>query len=324
MANQAMQEATTRLLSCLQRNPNTATSLIYSMTTFTHSFSSVLSLNSKKPLSPNDMTILLTHLRRDKHLAITSTSPDSTTTIKLAQEPFKNQSIITTHEQTIATLQTLSLTLTSSITALETRISSLTTPLNTALAASNRPLALTYLRARKAATATLLLREASLHQTRGVLDAIDDAASNVEMVRAMEAGAGVLADLNAEVGGAEGVQRVMDAVREGVIEAEEINGAIGELGAENVDEGEVQAEMVALEEEERNKVEAVKKEAEEKSRDEEQEKAKILENALPSVPFGMPETRKTLDVDEEKNANKLSSEGAGTPRQHEMEPALTA
>lgn len=97
------------------------------------------------------------------------------------------------------------------------------------------------------------------------------------MVRAMEAGTGVLADLNAEIGGAEGVQRVMDAVREGVVEAEEINGVIGELGAEGVDEGEVEEEMAALEKQESERLM-------EKKRVEEVVRSKVLESSLPNVP----------------------------------------
>jgi len=204
-------------------------------------------------------------------------SSDSNPTIKLAATSTAAQPIITAHDQTIATLQTLSLTLSTSIDALKSRITTLTTSLNAALASSNRPLALAYLRARKAATATLLNREASLYQTRGVLDSIDDAATNVEMVKAMEAGAGVLADLNAKIGGAEGVQKVMDAVREGVVQAEEINGAIGEMGAEQVDEDEVEEEMAALERQEVEKVE-------EEMRVEEVKRSAALEEMLPSVP----------------------------------------
>lgn len=238
----------------------------------------MLSPSSSRPLSQVDMVVLLQHLVRDKHLAATSmSSSDSNPTIKLAATSTAAQPIITAHDQTIATLQTLSLTLSTSIDALKSRITTLTTSLNAALASSNRPLALAYLRARKAATATLLNREASLYQTRGVLDSIDDAATNVEMVKAMEAGAGVLADLNAKIGGAEGVQKVMDAVREGVVQAEEINGAIGEMGAEQVDEDEVEEEMAALERQEVEKVE-------EEMRVEEVKRSAALEEMLPSVP----------------------------------------
>jgi len=246
------------------------------------------------------MVVLLQHLVRDKHLAATSmASKDSNPTIKLASSPTATPPAVTAQDQTIATLQTLSLTLTTSIAALEARIASLTTSLNAALTSSNRPLALTYLRARKAASATLLTREASLHQTRGVLDSIDDTATNVEMVKAMEAGAGVLADLNARIGGAEGVQKVMDAVREGVAEAEEISGAIGELDTE-VDEDEVEAEMAGLE---RQEVEKVK----EKDRVDEPERSHVLEGMLPSVPTGELAAMEKSAVAEKVLIKKLSN-----------------
>jgi len=306
------QEAASKLVLILQNELDTPTSLIHSLATFTHAFSTKLSPNTARPLSQTDISILLTHLGRDKHLAAISPAyPNFPITIKLTPQPAASPPAITRHDQTIATLQTLAVTLSTSVTALQTRIESLTDSLNSAVKTSNRPLALTYLRAKKAASQTLIAREASLHQTRGVLDAIDDAASNIEIVRAMEAGAGVLADLNAQVGGAEGVQRVMDAVRDGVVEVEEISGAIGEAGEEGVDEGEVEEEMMALEKEEREKIEGARKE-------DETRKTTSLKDALPSVPVALPGSEeKDGDVQEEEISEN-------TQIAKEKEPVLTA
>lgn len=237
-------------------------------------------------------------------------------------QPTPTPPTITPHDHTIAHLQNLSYTLTTSIAALSSRIDSLSTSLSAALAVSNRDIALTYLRARKAAQATLLSREASLHQTQGVLDAIDDAATNVEMVKALEAGAGVLADLNAEVGGAEGVQRVMEMVREGVTEADEIAGAIREVGGEEVDEREVEEEMEALEREEREKIEVVRRAQEENARE-------ALKQELPDAPAGVPEAKVDVDGAERDLNRKISGmsldlEPHEMVKEKEKEPALAA
>lgn len=73
----------------------------------------------------------------------------------------------------------------------------------------------------------------------------------------MKASTDVLAQLNKEVGGVEGVDAVMDNLREERERVEEITGVLGESAAEGVDEGEVEQEL-----EEMMRSEGVKQEPE--------------------------------------------------------------
>lgn len=93
------------------------------------------------------------------------------------------------------------------------------------------------------------------------MGSIDDAATNVEIVASMKEAGGVLKMLNDSVGGVEGVDSVMDNVKEETEKVDEVTGMVVEGGAEGVDEGEIEGELEALVEQEKpkeNKVEGQK------------------------------------------------------------------
>lgn len=162
--------------------------------------------------------------------------------------------------------------------------------------------AMAALRAKKLANTTLERRQASLEQVSGILLSIDEAATQVQMVRAMEASTDVLKDLNKQVGGVERVDSVMEGLKEQMADVEDVSKVIGEVGTEGpgavVDEDELNEEIEAILREEKEKENTPKRQAEEEraassQRLEEEKTAKLLESA-PSV----PQTGK--DVEERK------------------------
>lgn len=92
-----------------------------------------------------------------------------------------------------------------------------------------------------------------MHKLHEMLDAIDRARDQVAMVRAMEASAKVLRDLNAEVGGAEHVSNVADQLGEQIANVEEVNNVLNEPNIGVVDEVEVEDEFEQMVNEEREK-----------------------------------------------------------------------
>jgi len=144
--------------------------------------------------------------------------------------------------------------------------------------------ALSALRAKKIASATLEKRQASLEQVTQVLFSIDDAATQVDMVRAMEASTGVLRDLNKQVGGVDKVDEVMEGLREQMADVEDVSKVLGEIGAESgsVDEAALDEEMEAMLREDKEKEEA------ERVKEQNNQKAALLESA-PKPPGELPE-----------------------------------
>lgn len=191
---------------------------------------------------------------------------------------------------------------------------------------------MTALRAKKLATTTLERRQASLDQISGVLTSIDDAATQVEMVNAMEASTGVLKALNKQVGGVERVDRVMEGLKEQMADVEDVSKVISEIGAAGpgavVDEEELDDEIEAMLRDEKEKEDAVKKQAEEKQQAEAkrlkaEKTAKLLESA-PSVPADLKDTARQKaaetavsastenDLEGRLQAMSLNVEGHGT------------
>ena len=113
--------------------------------------------------------------------------------------------------------------------------------------------ALALLRAKKMAEATLNDREGSEAQVRRTLDAIDAAAGQVEIVRAMSDGADVLKDLREQVGGVEGVQDVVEKAREEMDQVDEMTKVIVDDATMKTDENELDLELEKLEEEQQQR-----------------------------------------------------------------------
>ena len=124
------------------------------------------------------------------------------------------------------------------------------------------------LRTQKEIQAALDKRMAYLNQLDGVYTQLEQAVDQVEIVEAMKGSALALKGLNQRMGGAEGVQEVMEALREETAKAEDISDIINEPG-QAVDEFEVEEELAALENAENERVAA------EKAKKEQAEAAKI-------------------------------------------------
>ncbi|KAK8231671.1 Snf7-domain-containing protein [Phyllosticta capitalensis] len=230
--------------------------LIYNRDTFAAEYSHALS--SSHALTTSDLAVLFTHLSRDK----AALSYDSNTqTIKLKPASAAHPTPITQHDITIAHLRSLIANLSAQIPALTARISECDQAARAAVGAKSTAAARAALRSKKLAESALTRRSDTLAQLETVFARIEEAADQVEVVRAMEASAGVLKSLNAQVGGAEGVEEVVERLRDEMGRVDEVSAIVGEVGREGsggavVDEDDVEAEFAALEAAEREKKEA--------------------------------------------------------------------
>ena len=149
-----------------------------------------------------------------------------------------------------------------------------------AVAEKNLVSAKSALRQKKLADTKLQQRTATLVQLEDVYAKIEQAADQVEMVHVMEASSQTLKSFNRQTGGVEKVHDVMDGLRDEMMNVDEIGSAINEVNAGEIDEGEVEDELQALEKVEREKQEEAErnesearevKEAEEKREEDEAE-----------------------------------------------------
>ncbi|KAF2143626.1 uncharacterized protein K452DRAFT_267860 [Aplosporella prunicola CBS 121167] len=277
--------------------------LITTRAAFSRSFAHALSAD--RALSQTDISLLLIHLARDR--AALAYDPASGT-IKLSPHPgAEPPAPISAAETTVAQLRDLLASLATQVSTLDAETATHDAAARAAVARGATAQARAALRKKKAAEATAAKRGASLAQLESVYAAIEDAAGQVAVVRALEAGAGVLRGLHAEVGGAEGVDAVMERVREEVALAEEVTGAMTEgAGTGVVDEEEVEDEFAALEREERERVEAAeaRKTAERLAVLEEMEKKREVEAERDMGRLSLDETRPALHGDDEQQQRK--------------------
>ncbi|KAK7510977.1 Snf7-domain-containing protein [Phyllosticta citriasiana] len=281
--------------------------LIYNLETFTSTYSHALSLSHA--LTSTDLSILLTHLSRDK--AALSCDPD-TQTIKLKPASAAHPTPITQHDITIAHLRSLIANLSTQLPALTARISECDAAARSAVAAKSTAAARAALRSKKLAESALTRRADTLAQLETVFARIEEAADQVEVVRAMESSASVLKSLNAQVGGAEGVEQVVERLRDEMGQVDEVSAIVGEVGREGpagavVDEEDVEAEFAELERVERERKEAEEAErtrrqaSQDKTRNEQQTQAEEQEVLQASQELG----RMSLD---EQRPTDLSGE----------------
>ncbi len=222
---------------------------MYSHNRFTSEFGHVL--NDTHALSPTDINILLRYLSRDKQVVTYDSQ-----TIKFASPPFHTPpSPITQQDSTIASVRTLILSLQTQTDALTSKITALDDAARTAVFRKSRAAALSSLRSKKIAEATLARRADTLAQLEELLAKIETAVDQVEVVRVMNASTAVLRSLHKEVGGVEGVEGVVEALAEEMDRVDEVGRVINEVGAPAVDEGEIDEEMEMLEKAERARVE---------------------------------------------------------------------
>ncbi|KAI4726126.1 hypothetical protein E4T49_06057 [Aureobasidium sp. EXF-10728] len=248
MAN--VEEAASAIIAKANQLDQSTTSLIFSRSLFESEFAHVLDPTHlpDAALSTTDFDILLRYLSRDKpYLSFSST------TVKLKSVSESTPQPITQQDTDIANLRTL-------ISALETQVSALTDRINTldvsareAVAAKRTIQAKSALRSKKLAETTLHTRSATLSQLEETFTAIQTAADQVAIVSAMSASANVLKSLHAEVGGTEGVEEVVDRLRDEMENVDEIGRALNEANTSKVDEEDVDEEFAAMEKADRAK-----------------------------------------------------------------------
>jgi charged multivesicular body protein 7 len=284
----------------------------FSKTQFSKTFAD--QLVDGKTLSGTDLDVLLRFLARDKNLVLYDGK-----TVKIRASTDQDQSI-TEEDASIAQLKELLSYLTRQTAALSTRIDELGETAKQAVAKKNRVAALAALKSKKVAESTLSARFNTLSQLEETANKIQQAADNVALVRVMESSGEALRRLNAAVGGAEGVEGVVERLRSQMDTADEVNSILADAetaGGVVVDEGEVDEELAAIESEERAKEEAERKKVEEEKRKVDEERRRERERVEAE------ETRRRLEAvgpvpaerkeaDKEKDEAEVEAEAAET------------
>ncbi|KEF53558.1 uncharacterized protein A1O9_10533 [Exophiala aquamarina CBS 119918] len=218
---------------------------------------------TQQPLSEQDVSVFLRYLAHDKQVL----SYDATT-VKFKAAATNRQQIepITHEDQHIASLKLLITNLTSQISTLQSRISTLQATAREAVQQHNKTTALSALRSKKLAQRNLSSRSDTLHQLEEVYSKIEAAVDQIQVVRVMEASAGVLKRLNSQVGGVERVADVIDRLSEEMGKVDEVTGVLAEpLDTKAaLDEDEVDEELEVLERHEREKVQRAEADATQK------------------------------------------------------------
>jgi charged multivesicular body protein 7 len=249
-------------------------------------------LNPTAPLTTSDLDILLVHLARDKQVISYNSQ-----TIKFKPEHEAVPEPITQEDEAIANLRDTLANINAQITPLMEKITLADAAAREAVAAKQMVRAKAALRSKKLAETALAQRSDVALQLESVYTQLQSAADQVEIVEAMRAGADALKSLNEKVGGAEGVQGVVDAVNEQMATTEEITNIINETD-QPLDETEIDDEFEALEKAEKEKLEqeaAAKTAARLAQLEEAEEKEK--EERLKQSQEEAKETRAEEDVD---------------------------
>ncbi|KAI1801158.1 Snf7-domain-containing protein [Daldinia bambusicola] len=250
----------------------------FSKTHFQRTFAEGL-LEENRRLSEIDMEVLVKFLSRDKNVLATD---GNTVKIRSSGESIE----ITQEDSAIASLKELMEDLTRQTEVLSKRIDDLNLAAQDAVRRKNKIAALAALKSKKLAETNLSRRHNTLSQLEDVAAKIEQAADNVQLVKVMQSSTVALRNLNAQVGGADKVDEVLENLREQIGEVDEIGNIISEVGpAATVDEVEVDDEFEAMLAEERKKDEEadrIKREAqEEKEAEETRRKLAELEKLGP-------------------------------------------
>ncbi|KAI5457194.1 Snf7-domain-containing protein [Mariannaea sp. PMI_226] len=263
---------------------------IFTKAQFKRAFSAGLVKGQR--ISDTDFDVLLLFLSRDKGII---EYDGQAIRIKGSGE----QGGITKEDLAIASLKELTESLTHQTNLLNKRIDELSQQAKDAVARKNRVSALAALKSKKTAEASLATRYATLNQLEEVAAKIETAADNVQLVNVMESSGEALKSLNAQIGGADRVDAVMDRVREQMSATDEVGAILSESTGAVVDEGEIDDELEAMEAQEREKEEealrvkeaAAAKIREEQEATEAEDMQKKLDE-LPDVPKEEPTTEK--------------------------------
>ena len=173
------------------------------------------------------------------------------------------------------------------ISSLETKIKEYTLAAQNSLNNKNRVLALSALRSKKLAEQNLKQRSDTLLQLDEIYAKLEQAADQVDIVRVMQDSTAALRTLHAQIGGVENVEDVVEELRKEMENVDEVNNIISEP-AQVIDEEELDDELEAMENAEREAEEM--KEAEATRR-------RLAE--LDQLGKGAPEKRAETELDRE-------------------------
>ncbi|KXJ89171.1 Snf7-domain-containing protein [Microdochium bolleyi] len=273
---------------------------VFSKAQFRRTFGDAM-FGKGQQLSDVDMEVLICHLTRDKPILSTN---GAIIKIRSGSGP-DDDNRITEEDTAIASLKDLIEDLTKQTDILSRRVEELSASAQDAVRRKNRVSALAALKSKKLAEVNLERRHATLYQLEEVAVKISQAADNVAMVRVMQSSTSALKSLNGQVGGADKVDEVLDALREQMGEVDEVGNVIadtaGVYSAATVDETEVDDEFEAMLAEERRKEdeaqrikdEAASKTAAQQEAEETRKKLAELEKLGP-VPAQEPEKKEEV------------------------------
>ncbi|KAL2864484.1 putative vacuolar sorting protein SNF7 family protein [Aspergillus lucknowensis] len=233
-----LQEAADKLVKQVMSTSPSKTELIYSRERFVESFATILNENSE--LSDVDFDALLLYLSRDKGAIAYD---GKTIKFRPGNDSPKE---ITQQDTTIASIKSLTATMTRQVESLEKKISELNVTAKAALSNKNRVSALAAVRSKKLAERNLQVRLDTLAQLEQVYLKIEQAQDQIEYVKVMQASTGVLRGLNNQIGEVSKVEDVVDELREEMSRVDEIGNIMGEAGPQ-IDEDEIDDELQELE-----------------------------------------------------------------------------
>lgn len=254
-------------------------------------------LDTHTPLTTQDLDVLLVYLSRDKQ-AVSYNSQ----TIKFKSDRETLPQPITDDDTAIANLRDTLEKINSQIPLLLEKVAAADAAAREAVSAKQMVRAKAALRSKKLAESALAQRSDVALQLESVYTDLQHASDQVEIVEAMRAGAAALKELNSRVGGAEGVQGVVDAVNEQMATTEEITNIINETD-QPLDEAEIDDEFEALEKAEKEKQEA----------EEAQKTAARLEELKEAE--RKREEKEKQQQDEQKNDDRVESEIRATSQE---------
>lgn len=317
--------AANEILKRMKEQTHTSTAdRILSRTTFLKRFSRVL--NPAAPLTANDLNVLLLHMCRDKQALAFNAQ-----TIKFRAETETELTPVSEEDTALANLRDAADKVNAQLPALQEKIAEAELDAREAVRAKHTIRAKAALKSKKLAEHALAERSHIALELEEAFMGLQRAADQVHIVEAMKAGAEAMKGLHEKVGGVEGVQNVMDEVREQTATVDEITSIINE-SATAVDEGELDEEFEALEkaERERKEKEEAEKTAARLAELEEVEKARKDKEAAQKKEKEAEEERTEQEVQEaEEDLSKLSfaqedEDADEEPPQKERERALVA
>lgn len=238
-------EALAEKISNLQRSlPNVSIAdRIYSKAAFFERFRHTLTADA--PITARDLDVLLVHMVRDRHEVAIEGS-----TIKFKADTEDRPAPVTQEDAAMAELH-------DAIGRVQARLALLHENISKSGLAAREAVQLKQLTRAKTCLRSKKLSESSAEHYTNLAVQLEEsymklqqAADHVGMLEAMKAGAEAMALLNKQVGGAEGVQKVMDLVNEEIATTDEITTIINE-SATPVDESEIDDEFAELEKSER-------------------------------------------------------------------------